>query len=123
MKDEEKSASEVWWRQDRGDALGWAAVFIWGALVLVAEITNFAENFSWWDGWGVFFVGVGAILLVGTAVRLLVPDYWRPGLEWGWICGFVLLGVGLGDRAVWVWPLLLFAIAVVILYRAFTRRR
>lgn len=123
MKEKEKSASEDRWRQDRGDAVGWAGVFIWGALVLLAEITNFAENFSWWDGWSVFFVGVGAILLVGTAIRSLIPEYWRPGLEWGWIFGFVLLGVGLGDRAVWVWPLLLFAIAVVILYRTFTRRR
>jgi hypothetical protein len=109
--------------EDRGDAIGWAAVFIWGALILLAEITSFAESFGWWDGWGVFFVGAGTVVLLGTAIRSLVPEYWRQGLEWGWICGFVMLGIGLGDIAVWVWPALLTAIGITILYRVFVTGR
>ena len=36
---------------DRVDSVGWGAIFIWGALILLAEIMNYAANFSWRDGW------------------------------------------------------------------------
>lgn len=88
---------EGWCAEDRLDAIGWAGVFIWGALVLLAEVTNFSENFSCWDGWGVFFVGLAAIVLVETAILWLVPEYRRQGLAWGLVFGFILLGIGLGD--------------------------
>jgi hypothetical protein len=107
---------ERWCAEDSLDAIGWAGVFIWGALVLLADITGFGEGIGWWDGWGVFFVGVAAIVLGGTAYRWLVPAYRREGLEWGLVFGLVLLGIGLGDVAVWIWPLLLGGVGVAILY-------
>jgi hypothetical protein len=114
---------ESWCAEDRLDAIGWAGVFIWGALVLLAEITNFSENFSWWDGWGVFFVGVAAIVLVGTAIRWFVPEFRREGLALGLVFGLILLGIGLGDLAVWIWPVLLGGIGVAILYSVVTGRK
>jgi hypothetical protein len=104
---------------DRLDAVGWASVFIWGALVLLAYVTGWASSFSWWDGWGMFFTGVAVILLVGTGIRWLVPEYRRAGLIWGLVFGLILLGIGLGEIAVWIWPLLLGAIGITILYRVF----
>ncbi|UCB44110.1 MAG: hypothetical protein JSV77_05635 [Dehalococcoidales bacterium] len=112
-----------WRLGDSLDAFGWAVFFIWGALVVAANITDFSESYNWWDGWGVFFTGVAAIVLVGTAIRWLVPKYRRAGLIWGLVFGLILLGIGLGDIAVWIWPLLLGAIGISILYRLFVRRR
>ncbi|UCD05658.1 MAG: hypothetical protein JSV98_11235, partial [candidate division WOR-3 bacterium] len=93
------------WHRDRLDAIGWAAFLIWGALVLLAETTKFSTNFSWWNGWGVFFAGVGIIVIVGTVIRLLLPQYKRSAAG-GFIFGFILLAIGLGGWA-WIWPLAL----------------
>jgi hypothetical protein len=106
---------EDWWESDRMDAIGWALAFIWGALVLLAEPTGFAERHSWWDGWGVFFVGAGTIVLAGTVVRLLIPAY-RRKIVTGLIFGLILLAIGVGDEAPWewVWPTVLGAIGIAI---------
>ena len=111
-----------WFRSDRGDAAGWAAILIWGGLVLLAEATSFAANFAWWDGWAVFFAGAGAIVLLEALVRLSIPAHRRrvAGLV---IVGLVLLGIGLGDRIDWnwVWPVLLIAIGLATLRGAVAR--
>lgn len=112
-----------WWRSDRLDAVGWGAIFIWAALVVLAEPTNFESNFSWWDGWGVFFTGAGAIVLLQTAIRLLVSEY-RSSWWWSLIWGVILLSIGLStwEGWYWVWSLVLAAIGVIILRTAFARR-
>jgi len=121
----EKSSSEKeWWQSDRVDAIGWGAAFIWGALVLLAEVTNFATNFSWWDGWGVFFTGTGVITLIGTVIRLQIPEYrgkWLGGLIWG----SILLAIGLGTwgSVGWLWVLVLLIVGIIILREAFVRKR
>ena len=53
----------------------------------------------------------------------MVPEYRRAGLEWGLVFGLVLLGIGLGDLAVWIWPLLLGGIGVAILYSVLDSKR
>lgn len=124
-KEEEKGRGwEEKWRRDRGNAVTWAVLLIWGALVLLAETTDFAANFSWWSGWAVFFAGAGAIVLLGAIIRLLIPEHRRPVVG-SLIFGFILLGVGLGGLVgwSWVWPLVLIAIALIILLRALVRRR
>ena len=124
-KDEEKRGEkEEKWRRDRGNALVWAAVLVWGALVILAETTDYRDNFDWWEGWAVFFAGAGTIILLGTFTRLLVPKYRRPAIG-GLILGFVFLGIGLGGliETGWVWAIILIAAAVLILVSAFTRRR
>ncbi len=123
-KEEKRDDWEAFWRQDRVDSVGWATAFFWAALVLLAETTNLAANFSWWDGWGVFFAGAGVITLVATAIRLQMPEYrakWVASL----IFGLILLSIGLGgwEGWGWVWGLVLIAIGVITLRRAFASRR
>ena len=114
------------WRRDRLNAVIWASVLIWAALVVLASATGFAEdNFGdWWEGWAVFFAGFGAFVLLGSFYRMLVPEHRRP-VAGGLILGFVLLGIGLGqllDSWTYVWVGVLIALAVVILFNAFLRR-
>lgn len=106
---------EDWWKTDRLDSAGWAALFLWGALVVVAHYTSFSDDFDWWDGWGVFFLGAGVIVLAETVIRVMAPKYRS---KWGWslFWGTAFLALGLGEIASPVWYALpLFAIAVVIL--------
>ena len=111
------------WKSDQLDSLGWAAIFIWGALVLLAQATNFATNLSWWDGWAVFFTGAGVIVLVKATLRLLIPDHRRSWVG-DLICGLILLGFGLADQINWGWvlPVVLVTIGLIILRRTFSRR-
>jgi len=113
-----------WWRQDRLDGIGWAAVFFWGALVLLAETTGFAADYSWWDGWAVFFTGVGAIVLLQTLFRLMIPAY-RSSWVGSLIFGLILLSIGVGDWVdlSWIWAFALFAAGVAILLEVVRRRR
>lgn len=120
--DARKECWEGCWRSDRLDGVGWAAIFIWAALVLLAESTNLKSNLGWWDGWGVFLTGAGVIVLLGTALRLLIPEY-RASWWWTLICGLILLSIGLGswDGWDWMWALVLAAIGVAILRGVFVR--
>ena len=123
-EEEKRHEKEEKWRRDRGNAITWASVLIWGALVILAETTDFADDYSWWEGWAVFFAGAGAILILASLIRLLIPEYRRP-LAGGMILGLVFLGIGLGELVGWnwVWPIILIAVAVMILLTAFVRRR
>lgn len=110
-----------WWASDRLDAVGWAVIFIWGAVVVLATYTDFSEDFSWWDGWGVFFLGTGAIVLAESGARLFLPRY-RSKLSWTFVWGMVFLSIGLGTLFSSAWlALALIAVAVVILAGAFRK--
>jgi len=122
-KEREKSSSEKdWWRSDRLDAIWWGITFVWGALVLVAETTNYAANFSWWNGWGVFFTGIGVAALIGTVIRLQMPAYRKKWIG-GLIFGTILLAIGLStwESAGWIWIVLLLAVGIITLRGALTR--
>jgi len=90
------------WRSDRLNSVAWAAIFLWAALVLLAEAAGYPSGSSWWNGWAVFFVGAGAIVLVETVVRLLVSEY-RSSWWWSLIVGSVLVGIGLDSWEAWAW--------------------
>jgi hypothetical protein len=108
---------------DSLDGIFTGLVFIWGALVLAGELSGYKGNFACWtNGWGVFFAGVGALALLGAIVRILVPRF-RHHIGQAVVFGCILLGIGLGDRAVWVWPVLLGVIGLTILRGVFLRRR
>jgi len=114
------------WRRDRLNALVWASVLIWAALVILASASGFADdNFGdWWEGWAVFFAGFGAVVLLSSFYRMLVPEQRRP-VAGGLILGFILLGIGLGqilDSWTYVWVGVLVALALIILFNAFLRR-
>jgi hypothetical protein len=111
------------WKSDRLDGLGWAAICIWGALVLLARASNFETNLNWWDGWAVFLTGAGVIVLLKAGLRFLIPEHRRPWVA-DLICGLILLGFGLGDHVnwTWVWPVFLITIGLTILRRTLLRR-
>jgi hypothetical protein len=112
-----------WWKNDRLDSLGWAAIFSWAALVVLATYTDFKDDFDSWDGWGVFFVGAGAIVLLEAVIRLLVPRY-RARFGWTLFWGTVLLALGLGGMVSGAWYALpLAAVAVLILYDVRSKAR
>ena len=96
-----------------------AALLIWGGIV--ALINNFYR--MPWDGWSLFFVGAGVILIIKSAIRLM-PAYRRPA-GGGFIIGIVLFGVGLAGLIGWafIWPIVLIIIALAILIGAFARRK
>lgn len=120
-KDRRDGGWDDWWTSDRLDATGWAAIFIWGAVVVLATYTDFSEDFSWWDGWGVFFLGTGSIVLAEAGARLFLPRY-RSKLSWTFVWGVVFLSIGLGTLFSSAWlALALVAVAVVILAGAFRR--
>jgi len=124
MEEENKiTDKDNWWHQDKVDAVGWGFVFILAALILLANVTGFTADYSWWDGWGVFFTGAGVITLVGTVVRLQIPAY-RSGWVGGLIWGLILLAIGLGTwtNMGWLWVLALAIVGVIILKEAFTRK-
>jgi peptidoglycan/LPS O-acetylase OafA/YrhL len=113
------------WQRDRLNAMVWASVLVWAALVILAEATGFADDSfgDWWEAWAMFFAGFGAIVLLGTFYRMMVPEHRRP-IAGGLIFGFILLGVGMGellDSWNYVWVVVLIAIALIILFNAFIR--
>ena len=82
------------WESDRMDAFSWAALFVWGALVLFASSTTWHESYDWWDGWGVLFIGGGVIVIAEALIRLTTPEYrWKFG--WTLMWGIVFLSFGL----------------------------
>ena len=108
---------------DRIDGIYFGLIFLWGALVLAGELSGFKANFACWTtGWGVFFAGAGALAVLLSLVRLLLPDY-RQRIGQGIVFGCIMLGVGLGTRAVWVWPVLLGVIGLTILRGVLLQRR
>jgi hypothetical protein len=104
-----------WGRSDRLDALWWALVFVWGALVLIADTTSFSDDLDWWDGSGVFWIGAGSLALVGIPIRLGMTRY-RSKIGWTFFWGTVFLSLGLGQLVARAWfALPLVAIAGLIL--------
>jgi peptidoglycan/LPS O-acetylase OafA/YrhL len=122
-EDEKRKGWDEKWRRDRVNALLWALILIWGAVVIILETTGAADDISWWQGWAIFFVGAGAILLLTAFYRLMVPEH-RRAITGNVIIGLVLLAIGLGDLISWgyIWVIVLIAIALMILIRAFVPR-
>jgi hypothetical protein len=92
-------------------------------MVLFADVSGLSEPWNWWEGWGVFFVGAGALALLGSLIRLIFLAYrakWVSSL----IFGTILLAIGLGawEAAGWVWILVLLWAGGVTLFSAFARR-
>lgn len=113
------------------DTLTWACVLIWaGAVLLAGNLGVLAQLLSrydtaWMDTpwalpvsgqvWTVLFLGLGAILLVGVLVRLLVPAV-RYDILGNSILVIVAFAVAFG-RADLIWPLILIALGIAVILR------
>jgi hypothetical protein len=124
-KEEEKHAEKEgsWdekWHRDPVRTMTIAIILIWGGIV--ALVGNFATP-SWWHGWEIFLIGTGVIVLVKAGIRLM-PAYRRPA-GGSFIIGMIILGIGLGGLLGWsyVWPVVLIAVALVIIFRGLAGRK
>lgn len=119
MEGKERSFKS-WRPSDKGDTIWWALVFIWAALILLAENTNYASNFAWWNGWSIFFTGIGIFALIGFIMRMVIPKVPSPSF-WDLLFILIMLGIGQGGHSVWFLPLVLGIIGIAILLSAFRR--
>ena len=133
---EEKSFEE----KSRNDPVGsmvWAATLIWAGLVLLARNMGMLDSLlirlsdrgfdlpidveAWAGAWQIFFIGAGVLVLIGVVVRMLVPEYRRSVLG-SFIWAIVLFGIALGQWNL-IWPLILIAVGVSMLFGGMLRRR
>jgi hypothetical protein len=111
-------------KEDRKqEKIGWAAIFFYGALVVLADTTGFASRYAWWDGWAVFFTGFGVIVLIGMILYLFKGKTGKA--IWNLVWGLIFLAIGLGDFLNFglVWVAILAVIGFAILKGAFPSKR
>ena len=127
-------------RQDPVGSMVWAATLIWAGVVLLAGNLGWLESLrmrlgdrglsiplgelgaiAWNVTWQLFFLGAGALVLIGVVARLLVPEYRRPVLG-SLIWAIVLFALALGQWEL-IWPLILIAVGISILFGGVLRRR
>lgn len=120
---QEKSWDEKWHR-DPLSAVVWALILIWGGLVLLAGNLGLYDAIELLDGWELFFIGAGLILLGEVLIRRLIPEYRQPLIGTIILAG-VFLAIGLGGLFTWgiLWALLLIGIGVYVLFTGFLRGR
>jgi hypothetical protein len=94
--------------------VAWALILIWGALIILGGWLDFAEKYTWWNSWGLFFIGIGIIGLAGSLIRFLIHDIPNPSL-WDFIFGLFFLFLGLGNKTGWIWAIALLLIGFSIL--------
>lgn len=93
------------WRSgDKEDTIGWEVIFIWGALLILGSSLNFGEQYSWWNSWGLLFIGMGVIGLAGAPIRFLVSEYPNPSF-WDILFGLFYLFLGFGNDTGWIWAI------------------
>jgi len=134
-KHDEKTAEEKW-RRDPLGTLVWAAILIYAGLVFLADNLGVLDalyrvlpfegegpGFLAGGAWTVVLFGAGVILLAEVLIRLLVPTYRQP-VTGTLILAAILIGSSLGNLFGWelVWPLIIIAIGLGVLLRAFMRR-
>ena len=124
-KDDEKRHEKSWdekWRYNPLRVIILAVILIWGGIVALISVGNYI-NVSWWEGWAVFLVGTGIILLIKALFRLR-PEYRRP-MGGTVIIGLILIAIGLGDLIGWryFWPVVLIIIGIALVLGILFRRR
>jgi hypothetical protein len=122
-KKEEAEGIEGFYKSGKGDAVGWAIIFIWGAIVYALGLYGFEDSYSWWNGWSVFFTGFGAIVIVQSIMHIIAKQ--KNKAVGGFIFGFILLVIGLGGfiDTSWAWFVFLIILALLILIGVFTHKK
>jgi hypothetical protein len=125
-KHEEKDEKrwEEKWRRDPLSAAAWAVILIWAGVMLLAQNFNLLARIPYLDGWSIFFLGAGGILLLEIVVRLLVPAYRQP-VRGTAILAIIFLAIGLGGIVDWrcLGPAIVIGIGLALLLTGLFRRR
>ena len=125
MNDEFKKGSNLkdFYKSGKGDALGWALIFFWGAFVYLMDITGTSSDVSWWNGWSVFVTVFGLIVLTNAVMHLVVKQHGK-GFS-GFIFGSILILIGLGGvvDTRWAWFLFFVIVGVLILTSVFIPKK
>lgn len=121
---ENKTASKMagWWRSDENyERVAWAVIFFLGAALLLVEVSGIAGGIGWYNGWDIFFLGLGSVMVLGAIARRTVLGRRVEGL--GAICGIILVAVGLDGILGFdlFWPIVLVVIGALALHSAFAR--
>lgn len=124
---------------DRLSSITWAFILMWAGLVFLANNMGwFAQlgievdpswyfhSFEDWTHFGVWnlvALGAGAILILETIARMLIPQF-RRHVGGSLIVAAVFIGVGLGGWFSWnyIWPVILIAVGLNILLKGMFRR-
>jgi len=111
-----------WWRSDETyERVAWAGIFFLGAVLLLVELSGIMDGISWYNGWDVFFLGLGSVMALSAIARRTVLGRRVDGL--GAICGLILIGVGVDGILGFglIWPIILIVIGALFLHAAFAR--
>jgi hypothetical protein len=115
MEETQKTRRFLDWRpKDKGDTVAWALILIWGALIILGGWMELADQYDWWNPWGLFFIGIGIIGLAGSLIRFLIKDIPNASL-WDFLFGLFFLFLGLGNKTGWIWAIALLVIGFSIL--------
>jgi len=125
-KEEEKQEKswEEKWRHDPINAAVWAIVLIWGGVVLLASNFHLLDWLPFLEGWSLFFLGAGALLLLEVGLRQLMPAYRQPVLG-TLVLALVFLAIALGSMGCWkcILPCVVITAGIYLLYRGLVWRR
>ncbi|UCH14548.1 MAG: hypothetical protein JSV22_00945 [Bacteroidales bacterium] len=123
MEQKEKSRTFLDWRPgDKGDTIGWGLILILGALIVLGNSVGFGDNYSWWNAWGIFFIGIGIIGLVGAIIRFLVREYPSPSF-WDILFAVFFLFLGMGNKTGWIWAVALIVIGFSVIRSAYQKSK
>jgi drug/metabolite transporter (DMT)-like permease len=106
-----------WLESDKLSSIVWAALFIWGGVILLASNVGWlaslgAETTD--SHWVIFFLGAGSIVVLEVLIRLLTPSIHNPELI-SYL--FIILAFGIASGTLgYIWPLFLIAIGASILW-------
>jgi len=124
---------------DRLSSITWAFILIWAGFVFLAHNMDWFSrvglevagtwsfdsfgDFRNFGVWNLIALGAGAILVLETIARLLIPEF-RRNVGGSLIVAAVFIGVGLGGWFNWtyLWPVILIAVGFNILLKGLSRR-
>lgn len=122
MEEPKKPRKFIDWRpNDKGDTVSWALVLIWGTLLILGGWLDFEIKYSWWNPWGLLFIGIGIIGLAGALIRFLIRDLPNPSL-WDLIFGVFFISLGLSNKTGWIWAIALLVIGFSILRSVYRKK-